>query len=173
MERIGNEPLPLEEQNDMCPMIAAAVLNKKGYEIPIPKANCMMGVFNSIVTSALQRKGFYMRLYEGNTLAVGKLRLVGKKNDGVLLMRSRSNPKVFHFIAFIVDGLQLKFYDAENARLDVYRLKNRAIATDFDEDFVELFPDYQIVQVSLIEPIQAGKRRRKTIRKTRKQKKLR
>jgi hypothetical protein len=173
MERIGNEPLPLEEQNDMCPMIAAAVLNKKGYEIPIPKANCMMGAFNSIVTSALHRKGFVMKLYEGTTLAVGKLRLVGKKNDGVLLMRSRSKPKVFHFIAFIVDGPQLKFYDAENAKLDVYRLKNGAIATDFDEDFVGLFPDYQIVQVSIIEGMQGGKRKRKTRRRTRKHKKLR
>ena len=168
MEKLGNERLPLEEENDMCPMIAAAVLNKKGYEIPIPRANCMMGVFNSIVTSALQRKGFYMRLYEENSLTVGKLRLVGKKNDGVLLMRSRSNPKVFHFIAFIVEGQQLKFYDAENGKLDVYRLKNKASATDFDDDFIELFPDYVIVQVSIIEQMQGGKRKRKTRRRTRK-----
>lgn len=168
MERIGNEPLPLDEVDDMCPMVAAAVLNKKGYEIPIPKANCMMGVFNSIVTSSLHRKGFVMKLYEGTTLAVGKLRLVGKKNDGVLLLRSRSNPKVFHFIAFIVDGPQLQFYDPDAGQLDVYRLKNGAIATDFDEDFVELFPDYVIVQVSIIERMQGGKRKRKTRRKTRK-----
>jgi hypothetical protein len=168
MEKIGNEPLPIEEQNNMCPMIAAAVLNRKGYEIPIPRANCMMGVFNEFVNSALRRKGLQTVIYEASNLAVGKLRLVNKKNDGILLMRSRANPKIFHFIAFIVDSVQLRFYDAEEGKMDVYRLKNNASATDFDEDFIELFPDYTIVQVLLIQPIQGGKRKRKTRRKTRK-----
>jgi hypothetical protein len=167
MERIGTEELPFE-QDSMCPMIAAAVLNKKGYEIPIPRANCMMGVFNELIGSALRRRGLHMELYEGLRLAAGKMKLVNKQNDGVLLMRSRSNPKVFHFIAFIVSGTELRFYDAEAGQLDVYRLKKIASATDFDDDFVELFPDYQIVQVQMIEPVQGGKRKRKTRRKTRK-----
>lgn len=166
MEKIGNEPLPIEEQNNMCPMIAAVVLNRKGYDIPIPKANCMMGVFNEFVNSALRRKGLRTVIYEEPTLAVGKLRLVNKKNDGILLMRSQANPRIFHFIAFIVDKGQLLFYDAEEGKLNIYRLKNGASATDFDDDFIELFPDYRIVQVLLIQPIQGGKR--KTRRKTRK-----
>ena len=62
-----------------------------------------------------------------------------------------------------------RFYDPENGKMYVYRLKNNASATDFNEDFIELFPDYNIVQVALIEAIRGGKRRRKTRRKTRKQ----
>jgi hypothetical protein len=167
MEKKGEEPLPITEQDDMCPMIAASVLNRKGYDIPIPRANCMMGVFNELIRSALTRKGLYMRFYEGANLAAGKIRLVTKKNDGLLLLRSKKNPNIFHFIAFIVTGSDLKFYDAENGNLNVYILKNNASATDFDEDFIDLFPDYQIVQVSIIEPIQGGKRKR---RKTRRRK---
>jgi hypothetical protein len=167
MERIGTEELPFE-QDSMCPMIAAAVLNKKGYGIPIPKANCMMGAFNGIVESTLRQHGLHLQLYEGYQLTTGKLRLVKKKNDGVLLMRSRSNPSVFHFIAFIVSENELRLYDAENGKMDVYRLKNNASATDFDDDFIEMFPDYVIVQVQLIEPSAGGKRKRKTRCKTRK-----
>jgi hypothetical protein len=158
MERIGDEPLPLEEQNNMCPMIAAAVLNKKGYEIIIPKANCIIGVFNEFVGSALRRKGLHMKLYEGTNLAMGKIRLVTKKSDGILLLKSRSDPEIFHFIAFIVVGEDLKFYDAENGKLVVYRLKNNASATDFDDDFIQLFPDYQIANISFIEQMSGGKR---------------
>jgi len=168
MEKIGTEPLPLEEADDMCPMVAAAVLNKKGYDIPIPRANCMMGVFNTIVNSALRRRGLYTAIYEGPRLAAGKMKLVKKLNDGILLMQSRSNSNIFHFIAFIVDGQQVRFYDPDAGQLDVYRLKNNASATNFDDDFVELFPDYQIVQIQMIEPVQGGKRKRKTRRKTRK-----
>jgi hypothetical protein len=158
MEKIGNEPLPIADENDMCPMIAAAVLNKKGYEIPIPKANCMMGIFREFVNSALKRKGLQSVIYEGVNLAAGKLVLVKKQYDGILLMQSRSNPKIFHFIAFIVIGNELRFYDPHAGQLDVYRLKNNASATDFDEDFAELFPDYQIIQISLIQEMQGGKR---------------
>jgi hypothetical protein len=168
MEKIGNEPLPLAEQNDMCPMIAAAVLNKNGYEIPIPRANCMMGSFNVIVDTALRRKGLHLSMYEGTNLTVAKLRLVAKRNDGILLMRSRSNPKVFHFIAFVRVQGELRFYDPEAGKLDVYRLKSKATATEFDDDFIDLFPDYQIIQISLVDQVQGGKRRRKTRRKTRK-----
>jgi hypothetical protein len=158
MERIGDEPLPLEEQNNMCPMIAAAVLNKKGYEIIIPKANCIIGVFNEFVGSALRRKGLHMKLYEGTNLAMGKIRLVTKKSDGILLLKSRSDPEIFHFIAFIVVGEDLKFYDAENGKLVVYKLKINASATDFDDDFIQLFPDYQLANISFIEQIQGGMR---------------
>jgi len=170
MEKIREEPLPIPERDNMCPQIAAAVLNKKGYEIPITKPNCAYGSFIGFVESALTRRGLRLVAYEGPIrLAVGKLRLVNKRNDGVLLMRSRSNPRIFHFIAFIVvDGILL-FYDADNGKMDVYRLKNNASATDFDEDFIELFPDYQVVQVALIESVIGGKRKRKTRRKTRKQ----
>jgi hypothetical protein len=158
MERIGDEPLPLEEQNNMCPMIAAAVLNKKGYQIIIPKANCRMGVFNEFVGSALRRKGLHMKLYEGTNLAMGKIRLVTKKSDGILLLKSRSDSEIFHFIAFIVVGEDLKFYDAENGKLIVYRLKNNASATDFDDDFIQLFPDYQLANISFIEQMSGGMR---------------
>jgi len=159
MEKVGNEPLPIADQDDMCPMIAAAVLNKKGYEIPIPKANCMMGIFREFVNSALKRKGLQSVIYEGVRLAAGKLILVKKQNDGILLMQSRSNPKIFHFIAFIFIGNELRFYDPNAGQLDVYRLKNNASATDFDEDFVQLFPDYQIIQISFIQQMQGGMKR--------------
>ena len=173
MEKVGNEPLPIEEQNDMCPMIAAAVLNKKGYNITIPKANCMMAVFNGFVVSALRRKGLHIKLYEGPDLAMGKIRLVTKKNDGILLLKSRSNPSIFHFIAFIVTGTELKFYDPEAGQLDVYRLKSNASPTDFDDDFIKLFPDYQIVQIQMIEPNAGGRRTRKTKKSRRKTRKHR
>ena len=160
--------LPVPEMDSMCPMVAAAVLNRKGYGFPIPQANCRFGAFQLMIDSTLMQKGLRLNMYEGGNLAIGKIKLVKKASDGVLLMQGRSDG-IFHFIAFIVVNNQLRFYDPENGKMYVYRLKNNASATDFNEDFIELFPDYNIVQVALIEAIRGGKRRRKTRRKTRKQ----
>jgi len=171
MQKAGIEPLPFEQDN-MCPMIAAAVLNKKGYGIPIPQANCRMAIFYGLIHGALGPFGLHMQLYEGEKLVTGKMKLVRKQNDGLLLLRNRKNPNIFHFIAFIVQGSELTFYDPEAGNLHLYRLKDHATANDFDDDFRQLFPEEEIVQVSLFEPNAGGKRRtrknKKSRRKTRK-----
>jgi hypothetical protein len=154
MEKLISEALPLPEQNAMCPMIAVAVLNRKGYQIPIPQANCRMAIFFMNLEMAVGHQGRQLLLFQDFEVTNAKLRLVKKNNDGVLLLRSKSNPNKFHFIAFIVTGGKLQFYEPDAGKLDVYRLKNNASATDFDDDFSKFFPDYKIVQVYIIEPSQ-------------------
>lgn len=158
MQKAGIEPLPFEQDN-MCPMIAAYVLNrKKGYGIPMPQPNCMMAMFYGHIHGALGHFGLHMQLYEDEKLVTGKMKLVRKQNDGLLLLRSKSNPNIFHFIAFIVQGSELTFYDPEGGNLNLYRLKDHATAMDFDNDFRQFFPNEEIVQVSLFEPNGGGMR---------------
>jgi hypothetical protein len=170
MDKLQSEVLPIPEENGMCPKIAASVLNRKGYGINMPKAYCLYAVFVSGLQTALARQNKHLAIYEGNELIKGLSQLVKGQNDGFLYLSEYANPAINHYIPFIVEYNELNFYDAHDARLNVYRLRKGSNFADFSNDFHALFPMYQIQQVSLIVPNAGGKRkRRKTKRKTRKQ----
>jgi len=163
MQREGLEPLPIPEVADMCPLIAASILNRHGYEIPTPKANCLLSLFFDSIYYALLRKNRKLVMYEGKQrLSGAKLKIIRKDSDGILLLQNKLNPNIMHFIAFISDNKKTFFYDPVDGRLEVYKIKDMVSSvTEFDEDLERLFPEYKLVQISFIEPYH-GARRRKT-----------
>jgi hypothetical protein len=176
MDKITSQPFPpgIREERGICGKVAAFVLNKKGYNIPIPSnPACSFALFRTFLESALTKEnsGNTLQFEEGVQLMAGKLKLVMKKNDGILLMVNKSDPNKLHFIAFIVENGQLQLYNANNGQLDVYRLRETATATEFDESFSQFFPQYEIVNITFIIRPGMGGRRRKTLkRKTRRRK---
>jgi hypothetical protein len=173
MQREGLEPLPIPEVADMCPLIAASILNRHGYEIPTPKANCLLGLFFDSIYYALLRKNRKLVMYEGTQrLSGAKLKIIRKDSDGILLLQNKLNPNIMHFIAFISDNKKTFFYDPVDGRLEVFKIKDIVSSvTEFDEDLERLFPEYNLVQISFIEPIAGGRRKtRKPKRKVKKTK---
>jgi hypothetical protein len=169
MDKLQPIRLPIEEANGMCAKIAATVLNWKGYEIPIPSLNCIYASFVTPLQTVLARKNKHLEFYQGTKLNEGMAKLVKGENDGFLYLSVNSNPHINHYIAFIVESTGLNFYDANDGLLDVYRLRQGAMYTDFNRDLHKFLSNYELQQVVLIVPNAGGKRkRRKTRRKTRK-----
>lgn len=169
MDKLQSEVLPIPEENGMCPKIAASVLNRKGYAINMPNANCLYATFVSGLQTVLAGKNRHVNFYEGLKLNQGIARLVKGENDGFLYLSVKSNPAINHYIPFIVEYNGLNFYDADDGRLNAYRLRKGSNFADFSNDFHTLFPNYVLEQVALIDQNAGGKRkRRKTRRKTRK-----
>jgi hypothetical protein len=174
MEKAGLEPLPIPELPDMCPQVAVQTLNRHGYNIGMPKPNTMFGMFEKIVQQALIPMELRLVNYGGSDrLAGAKIKIIRKDSDGVLLLQDKLNPNILHFIAFISDNKKTFFYDPVEGRLEVFKIKDlvRSV-TEFDEDIINLFPEYNLVQISFIEPNYGGRRRktRKSRRKMRKTK---
>lgn len=161
MEKQSTIPLPIAEEDDMCPKVAMYVLRKKYPNLPDTRSNCPLGQFILFVNYGLRQYNLGLKIYEKPLdMASAKLKLVTKKYDGVLLLRDKTKPEVFHFIAFIVQNNEVLFYDADEGRLITYRLKQGATPYDFEASFSAFFPEYNIVQIDLIEPsrMQGGKR---------------
>jgi hypothetical protein len=173
MEKQNTIPLPIAEEDDMCPKVAMFVLRKKYPNLPDTRSNCPLGQFVLFVNSGLREYNLGLKIYENPLdMATAKLKLVTKKYDGVLLLRNKTKPEVFHFVAFIVQNNVLTFYEAEDNRLIAYNLKQGATPYDLDASFSVFFSEYDIVQIDLIEPVQGG-RKRKTRKHKRKQRKTR
>ena len=171
MDQPKKEPLPIPEENGMCGKIAATVLNKKGYNIPVPsKPGCLFASFFVFVQNGITNlnNGTTTIVAEGDKLPAAKQQLARKTNDGVVLMEDKSNRKVNHFIPFIVEKGILNFYDADNGYMNVYRVEPTANAVDIDTSFDQYFPQYKVVSILFIVPPSGGRKTRRRKRKTRK-----
>jgi hypothetical protein len=171
MDEPRKETLPFPEENGMCGKFAAAILNKKGYNIPVPTVSaCLFPLFATFVQIGINRlqNGTTVLLLEDAKLPAGKQKLALKKNDGVVLMEKKADKKTNHFIPFIVENGVLNFYNAFNGYSDVYRVDPTADASDIDMSFEKFFPTYVVVAILFIVPPSGGRRTRRRKRRTRK-----